>query len=424
MAGLAAALRSPSLFWLLLMAAAALGAPPPRAVVHAGPMKTGSTALQEALIAPDSGLRRLVEREDAVVVPTIDGVWTGALQHLNIMMDQRSGRTLQRTPSGRALTAAARRVASSPGAQLLISAEVLSDPDADGRRLLELLAPPLAAVEVVLVYRPYHEWAVSLHAEDTRPVPYRPGYTLAHAGSLHVPLVEWLSTPLGIDRWVGRAHDRWARLPSANVTLIRLRDDGPGGSTAPLLTRFVCERMRAAHGCAWLRATSKGKALANRRSNEAQPPVYAHVMDVLAAASASGLVGADLARRTLWADVVATAFAKVHPEGVLPAPKVRCAAERQLEAIWNFTEAEERRLVGEPEPLSPGGGPALRARFERAVNASAYCSADTNATLQPGGEWQRWLSGGWLLYAELRWRARLSGPPAPAAGGGRQGHHR
>lgn len=419
-----------------------------RAVVHIGPQKTASTALQRALIGSAGGgrLRMITRHVDHFDVPSrLPGRWGGQMNHGNLAaaIRQPNGSALLGDRQAQAVLRVLREhVSRARDARhhLLLSSELFSSADARPELLVGALLPT-HAVHVVLVYRRFFDWAVSMHFQRFRDVRQSPKQAdpsrrvLWRRAHQHVPLVGYLSRLLGdadsADRghWAGTAYDMWSgAAPGARVLVVDFHEN----TRAPLLTRFVCEAMRARSGCAWLTRSKNGAKLASERRNEAWSGTPMPVVDVVSAAVVAGVIPAQVANVTARHSAMLAVQKRLRPDdhgrhpggmhGDLVIPPV-CLAAGELDRLWRFSLAEERRLV-------PRGHDAtrLRARFDAAVAARLFCSADTAAVLA-NETWLRVLrdphtyarqeaeenaarpaleAGAEVLQCRLRWRRRVA----------------
>lgn len=362
---------------------------PARVIVHVGPRKTGSSAIQRALLEPPLKLRRLLAREDAFVIPRIPGRWTGFMSHGNIAQalshNDGAGPVQEDSRELVALDKAVGQTAAAPGARLLLSSEGFSMPKCNATWLLGALAPRLRSVRVVVAYRRLFEWVPSLHNQifkDKAILPRTLGKAVERFGGLppYATLVDFLGKSPGSRAhwrehgWSGSVYDRYRAL-GADVTLLNIH------AAEPPLRQLMCAHMSAQRSCEWLQESSTGRALVTARLHSARPREHMSVLDVLTAATKRGIIRKTIASTTLLGGAARWLEDRL-ARGELPPLPLRCASQRQLAELLRFSIAEEARLL--PAWHSAD---ALRARFEKAVNASTFCSADVDAALTDGGPW-------------------------------------
>lgn len=376
------------------------------ATIHIGPMKTATTTIQKALLE-NTTLQRIAVAEDRVDVPfsgarrgeRMESLFPnarreGALRHIGLAA---ALATFNHTHGLRRLHIHRQEWASFQkqvdGARrglrhLLLSSESFGRTFVPPKPLLAALRPAYHA-HVVLVYRPFFEWVLSMYGQQYR----TDGHSLAvprefgAAAQRHVPFVTWISSAAGRERIsthsIWGVHERWAKAAArgagGSVSVLSFRS-----ASGPLLQRFVCGHMHAPHACSWLKHEADGQWLAAQIAHRGQSSVRSAVGDIVFAAAQRGIMRAapmDLAMREI-VDTAVHAFHKgmVRAEtGARLELPLTCLPDAELQWIWEWSLRQERRFAPDSPPEQ------LRAEFDESRREMAFCSGDANVALLSGG---------------------------------------
>lgn len=383
-------LRHGSLTIVLIARAHAL----PRAIVHVGPAKTGSTSLQWALLRSNSPVKRILEHDDRFIVPHLPDLPPprsiapeDVNNHYLLALALLPGH-LPKAQAVRVWDAfvAIARNASRAGGHLLLTNENLSEPDVRARRLLRELRACGFEVRVVIVYRRLFELILSGHTERIAKLGVSHERMLHRGEPRFRALLDMLTeahTPAG--RWGGtfptpaEARGLWARA-GARVSVLDLHD-----TSASILERFVCEVVRAPRACARVRQPRpRMQSDSGWRNSRPISSADMRLLELFDCAHRAGLSPPHtvLARRALVRRMVRSITDGVQA-GSLRLP-LRCASAAQLGALWVDTlQADSQLLAQRHEPI------ALRAAFERSVRADDFCSVDCERALAINSTFRR-----------------------------------
>ena len=345
----------------------------PRALVHVGPHKTGTTHIQSSIVHLISELNL-----DCCETPSILDVpgefanyycdTCKATNNVAHELDASSwgGRPTAAWPGFVRFLQRAR----ARHRNVVLSAEDLSRPNVDISRLAGALAS--FDTSVVLMYRHFFEWLVSQHFEENRPP--RGTRTIGEWASSYRPIVDSLS----------HDHVVWAATASSyalatrerylafftDVTVIDYHD------TDDIASALLCDESRRLE----LRATCSALALLSGDGDTSTKNVKTglDLADIVAAAYARNLVGAS--------ETFAGLKAKLEPLvlGRRDLPR-RCISHEITHMIRELSERAEEVLVPESRASAPQ---RLASAFLKTNASAAFCSIDT-ARLFATQDWLR-----------------------------------
>ena len=359
----------------------------PRLALHVGPHKTASTMLQLALVHNHLSLRR-----DGALTPPgnssryCDGCKAASGIGAALMGPSVSNDAQSR--SGWKRLTALRSQALASAQNLVLSSETFDKSTINMSRLVAAVLP--FQTTVIIVYRRYHEWAVSMYGQlhQERP-PFRK-YTgpVSEWAPAHQTVVEFVNTvdgsrkrglfeansraPLAVYRRYAsyRAHwniyvenmHEWARCGPMHAFFC--------GALAPLHLTATCAR----HPC---------DPATNVAANEGHSSVGEWWQtDVAAAAFAAGVL-----RGNVSMDAVRSVLEPFSDEWRSETPPMQCVGDVTLHRLYETAREAEDELAPDWEP-----DVALGEAIRRAANTT-LCSPDTAQLLRKDEGLQRALEG-------------------------------
>jgi hypothetical protein len=345
---------------------------PHRLIVHLGPMKTGSTALQARLFG---ALRPRLAAMDNVLVPR----FVGARNHnclVRVVWRNGSHSAGRFDPEGLArLAGFMRRYLHQPKATFVTTHE-------NGAFVADLAPYARLASELhvrlhfVTVYRRFYSWLVSLHFQLQAKYPQRLRSLCAFE-----PISEWLS----VER-VRQYHES----ESAGAVYRRLQGAGLSVSVLNLhalreptmTTQMVCSHLYAPHTCEWMRSHH----IRDYSSNSADVPRL-RALEIARGACSQGLLEPEARRPPELIDKVlqainATACALGYHTAAVP-QRWHCPSLFVVRQLLELSASDERLLF--PGWHNPN---EMRASFNAMRHAHSFCSLNTDA-LWDDPRWRR-----------------------------------
>ncbi|KAJ1621981.1 hypothetical protein T492DRAFT_1127394 [Pavlovales sp. CCMP2436] len=362
---------------LCASAARAVPAPPLEVVIYAGPHKTGSSTLENAVLSDRHGVCKLLELKDNFAIPTkVPGQFKGAKSHANIVAALVSDFPAVQESWLWLLRFA--RDAFAQGRSLLLASENFSSifrlPERIKLLVMALKEVGYKTVRVILTHRRVSEKLQSEHSEQFM-ASHRPIRNV----NAYQPIVDWIvrRDPHAEIKYMQTiaVSEAYAAV-GAEASVLDLHKLHIHNETS-LPTAFICEHLRAPSTCAMLRSGSMERASHKSITvrfvkKNVRPRGLALLYDlVYAAAAKSGLQQLDGVRAVAALEALNV---RSRPELAI---RIRCLPVPALARVWNATVAEEVALLG--QPLGDAELGALRANFD--VKAAGMCSADLDATL-------------------------------------------
>lgn len=346
----------------------------PSVILHAGPHKTGTTALQafiydliyvNATIFPRDNLR-IPSYDELPGVFAKEGVGLN-LPHCSIDGFKNNGGGMNAGMCARMRLAFPRFVqdAYNKSENVLIVAEDFDRVEIDFNRLRFYLQP-YKKVKVVVTYRRLHDWLPSWYNQ------IMDHYTIVYAkGEEKFPnFVEWIDT--NYDKFL-QAHgiklaDRYRSYDFVeSVHLINMHEVGKN-----MIDHFFCNHLQAKATCQAIKEGAKPS-----KSNIGSDHEYERLT---IKAKLSGKIPTDLGKPVNL--IRASKYLKQRVEEINATLPIICPREALLKQVFQ-TELEQERTYFPEWHESQGGEEGLRNEFDMAVKKK-FCSFDVDKIIDSG----------------------------------------
>lgn len=351
----------------------------PRVIWHAGPMKSASSTMQKLLVQPlgrePSQLQRLLAIEHVAIPHALPGPWRAHKNHHNLA--RAFGDAVARQGTWEAFSSFVGEAARNRSDIVLLSSWIIERKYREPlfARLLPLLGLHGYELHVVLNYRRYYEWLLSMHMQRSKAVigdPNSPQFCLKTRTKcrVHRRFVDVLrkGDPLYAERWVGQVLGAF-RAAGVRTTLLNMHDRRNGSS---FVERFVCDVIAAPRACAHLLAYPAAGSLHENQQSVSDQRIRR--LDALCGAVAEGWVPPVVQRlpfTAVQASLDELFDSAPSADASLP---VDCPKEREQRALLHATLDWQARLLPKWHAVDEQ---ATRAAFESAARQRRLCSAMT-----------------------------------------------
>eukprot|EP00537_Pseudo-nitzschia_pungens_P014900 CAMPEP_0172409104 /NCGR_PEP_ID=MMETSP1061-20121228/76188_1 /TAXON_ID=37318 /ORGANISM="Pseudo-nitzschia pungens, Strain cf. pungens" /LENGTH=648 /DNA_ID=CAMNT_0013145251 /DNA_START=321 /DNA_END=2267 /DNA_ORIENTATION=- len=369
----------------------------PKAVIHAGPHKTGSSIIQNSLSKEASDL---LARDNYVMpsvkfrvstggnVEELDEDDTKNVAHLAACFnkDRRTETEFLCTPDKEeGLLRDFYQFLDesySKRQNVLLTSEEFDRPGTDLARLQSLLEPRFD-VEIVLYYRPFYTWIASLHNEISKT-------NAMNHGSPFPTIVEWISKPGNLEYW-SQIHTgpTYQRYQARNFSRITVLDLGQlKGKSLP--ASFVCKGLpNAEHSCAMhYRADLLGEEIGGdvTDSNKSTSLDFYELMGALRKRGYEVTPAAEAAFRSRWDSGM------LQPPGEMPRV---CLLPQHIDKLYNMSkEYENAVLKGIDAGRILRGGSKFKMLDRNTFNKDVprlFCSVNAKSIIE-----DVWISEDWF----------------------------